>query len=181
MKPCQLGYNCELMSQINTNKWGEKICQSEEACQEWALSWGLPYTYSPEERKLTVVFRATRYYWLKETTYRNEGNVFGKDCKIDGMKFGLSMAASERMVAPDGNDELNATAIIIRELTEAGWQKAIPLSMQPKITRDGLIAVKPTVLRIIGRFRNLIIDKLNAYQTQPKVNQTQCRQNVDRM
>ena len=163
MKPCQLGYICELMAEIKINKWGEEICQSEAACQEWALSWGLPYTYIPEEKQLIVVFRATRYYWLKETTYRNsfdDGDVFGKDCKIDGMKFGLSMSAAERMLAPDGDDELDASAIIIRELTEAGWQEAVPLSKQPKISRDGLIAVKPTITRMIGRLRNLIIDKL---------------------
>ena len=184
MKPCQLGYNCELMSRINTNKWGEKICENQIACQEWALSWGLPYTYSPEERKLTVEFRPTRYYWLKETVYRNDGNVFGADCKIYGMKFGLNMAASEKMISADGSDELDVREIIIRELTEAGWAEAISIGMQPKINRDGIIAVKPTVLRMIGKFRNLIIDKLNAYQSQPNATQTQCRQhkhNIDTM
>jgi hypothetical protein len=191
MKPCQLGYICELTAKINTNKWGEKICESQEACQEWALSWGLPYTYSPEERKLIVEFRPTRYYWLKETVYRNDGNVFGADCKIYGMKFGLSMAASEKMISADGSDELDVREIIIRELTEAGWAEATSIGMQPKISRDGIIAVKPTVLRIIGRFRNSIIDKLNAYQTHtkrkpkptkhsPNTIQTQCRQTVDK-
>lgn len=168
MKPCQLGYNCELTAKINTNKWGEKICESQNACQEWALSWGLPYTYSPEEKKLTVEFRPTRYYWLKETVHRNNCNTFGAECKINGMKFGLSMAASERMISVDGEDELDVKEIIIRELTEAGWAEAISIGMQPKINKDGLIALKPTVLRIIGRFRNLISDKLNVYQRHTK-------------
>jgi hypothetical protein len=160
MKPCQLGYICELMAEIKTNKWGEKICQSQEACQEWGLSWGLPYTYSPEERKLTVEFKPTRYYWYKETVYRNDGNVFGADCKIYGMKFGLSMAASERMLSVDGGDELDVREIIIRELTQAGWAEAISIEMQPKITRDGIVAVKPTISRMLGKLRNLIIDQL---------------------
>ena len=172
MKACQLGYNCELTAKINTNKWGEKICENQNACQEWTLSWGLPYTYTPEERKLTVEFRPTRYYWLKETVHRNNCNTFGAECKINGMKFGLSMAASEKMISVDGDDELDVKEIIIRELTEAGWAEAISIEMQPKINRDGLIAFKPTVLRIIGRLKNLIIDKLNATQTQ-------CKQNVE--
>lgn len=163
MKPCQIGYICELMADIKTNKWGEEICTSEEACQEWALSWSLPYTYNEEKRELIVIFKASRYYWLKETHYRNDGDVFGKDCKINGMSCGLYMTASQRMMAPSGDDELDVTAIIIRELTKVGWQEAVPLSLQPKITRDGLIAVKPTLLRIVGRFRKTIIEKLNGY------------------
>jgi hypothetical protein len=86
------------------------------------------------------------------------------------MKFGLSMAASERMISRDGSDELDVREIIIRELTKAKWAEAISIEMQPKISRDGIIAVKPTVLRMIGKFRNLIIDKLNAYQTHTKHN-----------
>ena len=166
MKPCQLGYICEVTAKINTNKWGEQICESQQACEEWALSWGLPYIYSPEERKLTVEFRPTRYYWLKETVYRNDDNVLAADCKIYGMKFGLSMAASERMIG----DELDVKEIIIRELTETGWAEAISIEMQPKIRRDGITAIKPTLLRMIGRFRNLIIDQVNAYQTHTKHN-----------
>lgn len=166
MKPCQLGYICELMAEIKINPWGEEICQSEAACQEWALSWGLPYTYIPEEKKLIVEFRPTRYYWLKVTTYRNVlegGDILAKECRIDGMKFGLSMTAAERMIAPDGDDELDASAIIIRELTETGWQEAVPLSMQPKISRDGVTAVIPTILRIVGRFKKVVTEKLKGY------------------
>jgi len=158
MKPCQLGYNCELMSQININKWGDRNCANKDACQEWALSWGLPYTYSSKENRLTVVFRATRYYWLKETIQRDTWDSLG--CNIDGMKFGFTSPASERMISDSGDDELDIEEIIIRELTEAGWQEAVPLSKQPKISRDGLIAVKPTITRMIGRLRNLIINKL---------------------
>jgi hypothetical protein len=167
MKPCHLGYICELMAEIKTNKWGENICQSEQACQEWALSWGLPYRYISKEKQLIVVFRPTRYYWLKETTYRNtiadsNHDVFGKDCKIDGMKFGL-MSAAATMYSPDADEEINVTEIIIRELTEAGWQEAIPLSMQPKISRDGIKAVMPTILRILGKFKKVVTEKLNGY------------------
>jgi len=159
MKPCQLGYNCELMSQINTNKWGDKHCENENACQEWALSWGLPYTYSEREKKLTVEFISTRYYWKKNTIQGDSRDSLG--CNIDGMEFGFSCPASERMLSADfGGDELDIREIIIRELTEAGWQEAVTLSMQPKITRDGLKAVKPTITRIIGRLKFLIADKL---------------------
>ncbi|WP_445250844.1 hypothetical protein [Microcoleus sp. OTE_8_concoct_300] len=190
MKPCQLGYICELTAKINTNKWGEEICENREACEEWALSWGLPYTYSAEEKKLTVEFRPTRYYWLKVTTYRNDGNIFGADCKIDGMKFGLSMAASERMISEYGGDELDVREIIIRALSEEGWAEAVSIEMQPKISRDGIKAIKPTLLRMIGKFRKLIVEKLNRHQThtkripnatqsQPNTAQTQPKHNVD--
>ena len=158
MKPCQLGYNCELMSQININNWGDKHCANENACKEWALSWGLPYTYSSKENTLTVIFRPTRYYWLKETIKRDTRDSLG--CDIDEMKFGFTCPASERMISESGDDGLDIRQIIIRELTEAGWQEAVTISMQPKITRDGLIAVKPTIARMIGRLRNLIVDKL---------------------
>jgi hypothetical protein len=76
------------------------------------------------------------------------------------MEFGFSCPASERMMSDLGDDELDIRKIIIRELTEEGWQEAVTLSMQPKITRDGLEAVKPTITRIIGRVKNLIADKL---------------------
>jgi hypothetical protein len=156
---CQLGYDCQSMAQIIANKWGDKHCDNENACKEWALSWGLPYRYSAEEKILTVEFRPTRYYWRKETIEGASWDI--RTCRINGMEFGYSCPASERMMSADfGSDELDIKDIIIRELTEAGWQEAITLGLQPKITRDGLIAVKPTVLRIIGRLRNLIIDKL---------------------
>jgi hypothetical protein len=150
------------MSQINTNKWGEKICQSENACQEWTLSWGLPYKYNPEERKLTVEFRPTRYYWLKETVYRNDDNTLAQDCKIyGGMTFGLSMAAAEKMISEDGGNELDVKKIIIQALTEEGWAEAISIEMKPKISRDGITAVIPTLSRMLGKFKNLIAEKLN--------------------
>jgi hypothetical protein len=184
MKPCHLGYICELMADIKTNKWGEKICQSENACQEWALSWGLPYTYNPEERKLTVEFRPTRYYWMKETHYRNELStepmaIIGQDCKIDGMKFGLSMAAAEQMLSENEGNELDVKEIIIQALTQEGWAEAISIGMQPKITRDGITAVMPTLSRMLGRFKNLIAEKLNGYQTHTKVSQTQTKHNLN--
>jgi hypothetical protein len=146
------------MSQININKWGDRHCDNENACQEWALSWGLPYTYSATEKMLTVEFRPTRYYWKKQTIQGDLWDSWG--CNIKGMEFGFSCPASERMMSDLGDDELDIKEIIIRELTHAGWEEAVALSLQPKITRDGLIAVKPTILRIIGRVRNLIIDKL---------------------
>ena len=175
MKPCQLGYTCELMAEVKTNKWNEKICQIEQACQEWALSWALPYRYNAEKKELIVVIKASRYYWLQVTTYRNGENEFGKDCKINGMECGLYMTASQRMIAPGGEDELDASEIILKELTEAGWQEGVSISMQPKIARDGIAAVISTMKRTIGRLRNLIIDKLkssklipNSYQTEAK-------------
>lgn len=158
MKECQLGYDCQSMAKITTNKWGEKHCENQNACEEWALSWGLPYRYSVEEKTLTVEFRPTRYYWRQYTIQGDSWDSWG--CNINGMEFGFSCPASEKMISDLGDDELDIREIIIRELTNAGWQEAVTLGLQPKITRDGLIAVKPTILRIIGRVRNLIIDKL---------------------
>lgn len=163
MKPCSLGYICELTAKINTNKWGEGICENREACEEWALSWGLPYTYNPKERKLTVEFRPTRYYFLMNTTYRNDENIFGADCKIDGMKFGLSRPAADHMISEDGGNELDVREIIIQALKAEGWAEAISIEMQPKISRDGITAVIPTMLRILGRLKKVVTEKLNGY------------------
>jgi len=161
MKPCQLGYICELTAKINTNKWGEEICENREACEEWTLSWGLPYTYNAEERKLTVEFTPSRYYWLKVTTHRNEGNVFGAACRIDGMKFGLSMTTREQIRS--SNDGVDIEKIIIQALTEEGWGEPVSIGMQPKISRDGITAIIPTLSRMLGRFRKMIIETLNGY------------------
>ncbi len=159
MKPCPLGYNCEYMSQVNTDKWGDKHCENENACKEWALSWGLPYKYLQKEKTLVVEFKPHRYYWAKEVQKLNPWDSWV--CDINGMEFGWSCPASDKMMTWDfESDELDITAIIIQELTNAGWQEAVPLSLKPKLSTHGIIALKPTILTIISKVKNSIVDRL---------------------
>jgi hypothetical protein len=67
------------------------------------------------------------------------------------------------MISEDGGNELDVREIIIQALKAEGWAEAISIEMQPKISRDGITAVIPTILRIVGRFKKVVTEKLNGY------------------
>jgi len=130
MKPCQLGYNCELMSPININKWGNKYCENEEACEHFTISWNLPYEYD-EEGALVVTNDPARFYWKKDLNAKSDFELERAYCPINGMVAGFYY----RAVNIDEHEKIDSRQLIRVEWKKAGWEMASPIRETEEQTR----------------------------------------------
>jgi hypothetical protein len=132
MKPCPINYNCESMSEVCINEFsGEASCKNEVTCEQYSLSWGLPYEYFAEENLLVVKKTIFRYFWSKEVLKmdRRHGNC--KVCPINGMEAGNYIEAhSELALRPKGINIRNQIKI---EMEQEGWMAAAPIESKPKV------------------------------------------------
>lgn len=126
MEHCPLNYNCELMCETVVNEFtGEKTCTNESTCEQYSLSWGLPYEYYPEKKLLIVQDTRFRYFWDKEVLRMDRRNWNCKVCPIDGMIAGNYTVASSSMPFRIGTVSIHEQMRI--ELKEAGWMPAVSI------------------------------------------------------
>ena len=118
---CPLNYSCQLMGAY-TDDEGNNKCENEEACENFGLSWNLPYEYD-EEGVLTVTNNPTRFYWKKELNGTKDFNLENAYCPIKGMEAGFYYRA------PYINEEekIDYRKIIRAEWKKAGWEQAITI------------------------------------------------------
>lgn len=97
----------------------EVSCLNEDACENFSLSWGLPYEYNLKERILIVKDCPARFYWEKET----QAHLWNwHNCQINGMEAGWYCEAPNI----DSYERIDYKKMIKREWKKAGWASAIP-------------------------------------------------------
>jgi len=116
---CPLNYNCQLM-RAYTDDEGNTKCENDEACENFGLSWNLPYEYD-EDGVLTVTNDPARFYWKKDLNGGRENfNLENPYCPIKGMEAGFYY----RGINVDEEEKIDYREIIRAEWKKAGWEEA---------------------------------------------------------
>ena len=137
MEPCPLNYSCELMCEILVNEFtGEKSCQNESTCEQFSLSWDLPYEYYPKENLLVVQDTRFTYFWNKEVLRMNRMNWNCKVCPINGMEAGSYVMADSNIILSPGSISIHKQMRI--EMEEAGWMAAVSIK-RPQIFLEKML------------------------------------------
>jgi hypothetical protein len=118
---CPLNYNCQLMGAY-TDDEGNTKCENDESCENFGLSWNLPYEY--EDGVLTVTNNPARFYWKKDLNGgRKNFNLENPYCPIKGMEAGFYY----RGINVDEEEKIDYREIIRAEWKKAGWEEASPI------------------------------------------------------
>jgi hypothetical protein len=118
---CPLNYNCQLMGAY-TDDEGNTKCENDEACENFGLSWNLPYEYD-EDGVLVVTNDPTRFYWEKELNGTKDFNLENPYCPIKGMEAGFYY----RTPYINEEEKIDYRQIIRAEWKKAGWEQASPI------------------------------------------------------
>jgi hypothetical protein len=120
------------MSEVCINEFsGEASCKNEATCEQYSLSWELPYEYFAEKNLLVVKKTLFRYFWNKEVLKMDwrHGNL--KVCPINGMEAGNYIEAhSSLALRPQGLIISNQIKI---EMEQEGWMAAVSIESKPKL------------------------------------------------
>jgi len=117
MIECPLGYTCELMCNQYIDDEGNFRCENDEACEQFGLSWNLPYEYDEDEKILTVTNDPVSFHWQKEI---GKSPKFESHCHINGMQAGFYY----RAMSIDTEEIIDYRQIIRREWQKTGWSAA---------------------------------------------------------
>ncbi len=128
------------MCEVTSNFIGDSRCQNESACEEFSLSWGLPYEYYPKENLLVVQNTTFIYYWEKEVLRMNWNC---KVCPINGMEAGnYDVAPYSSLPINHGNISIDSQMKI--EMQKAGWMAAVPIK-KPDLKPAMIFQIKEPV------------------------------------
>lgn len=132
---CPLNYNCQLMG-VYTDEEGKTKCENDEACENFGLSWNLPYEYD-EDGVLTVTNDPARFHWIKDLEGTKHFNLDNPYCPIKGMEAGFYYRAA----CIDEEEKIDYRQIIKAEWKKAGWEEASPIrETEAQKTRRELLA-----------------------------------------
>ena len=118
---CPLGYNCASMGATKETEEGTK-CENEYACEQFTLSWNLPWEYD-EDGALIVTNDPARFWWKVDLNAKSKFELDNAYCPIKGMQAGFYY----RVAHIDEEEKIDYRQIIRNEWKKAGWEMASPI------------------------------------------------------
>ncbi len=132
---CPLGYKCGLMGGIEETEENSK-CENEYACEQFSLSWNLPWEYD-EDGALIVTNDPARFWWKKDLNAKSDFELENAYCPIKGMQAGFYYRAAHI----DEEEKIDYRQIVRAEWKKAGWEMASPIpETEAQIKRRKLLA-----------------------------------------
>jgi hypothetical protein len=110
------------MGEITEDTEGNCECENKEGCENFTLSWNLPYEYD-EDGALTVTNDPARFWWKKDLNAKSNFELDNAYCPIKGMEAGFYY----RAVNIDEEEKIDYRQIIRAEWKKAGWEMASPI------------------------------------------------------